>query len=93
MPKISDFDPYKILKAPISTEKVVRMINEENKLAFFVDRRANKKEIKRAVEEALDVKVEKVWTIITIDGRKKAYVKLSPEYRASDVAAKLGIIG
>jgi len=93
LPKISDFDPYKILKAPISTEKVVRMINEENKLAFFVDRRANKKEIKRAVEEALDVKVEKVWTIITIDGRKKAYVKLSPEYRASDVAAKLGIIG
>ncbi len=93
MPKISDFDPYKILKAPISTEKVVRMINEENKLAFFVDRRANKKEIKRAVEEALDVKVERVWTIITIDGRKKAYVKLSPEYRASDVAAKLGIIG
>ena len=93
MPKISDFDPYKVLKAPISTEKVVRMINEENKLAFFVDRRANKKEIKRAVEEALDVKVEKVWTIITIDGRKKAYVKLSPEYRASDVAAKLGIIG
>jgi len=93
LPKISDFDPYKILKAPISTEKVVRMINEENKLAFFVDRRANKKEIKRAVEEALDVKVERVWTIITIDGRKKAYVKLSPEYRASDVAAKLGIIG
>ncbi len=93
MPKISDFDPYKILKAPISTEKVVRMINEENKLAFFVDRRANKKEIKRAVEEALDVKVEKIWTIITIDGRKKAYVKLSPKYRASDVAAKLGIIG
>ncbi len=91
MPK--DFDPYRILKAPISTEKVVRMINEENKLAFFVDRRANKKEIKRAVEEALDVKVEKVWTIITIDGRKKAYVKLGPEYRASDIAAKLGVIG
>ncbi len=87
------FDPYRILKAPISTEKAVRMINDENKLAFYVDRRANKKEIKRAVEEALDVKVEKVWTIITIDGRKKAYVKLTPEYRASDIAAKLGVIG
>ncbi len=87
------FDPYRILKAPISTEKAVRIINEENKLAFYVDRRANKKEIKRAVEEALDVKVEKVWTIITVDGRKKAYVKLTPEYRASDIAAKLGVIG
>ncbi len=88
-----EFDPYRILKAPISTEKAVRMINEENKLAFYVDRRANKKEIKRAVEEALDVKVENVRTIITIDGRKKAYVKLTPEYRASDIAAKLGVIG
>ncbi len=87
------YDPYRILKAPISTEKAVRIINEENKLAFYVDRRANKKEIKRAVEEALDVKVERVWTIITIDGRKKAYVKLTPEYRASDIAAKLGVIG
>ncbi len=91
MPKI--FDPYRILRAPISTEKAIRMINEENKLAFYIDRRANKKEIKKAVEEALDAKVEKVWTIITIDGRKKAYVKLTPEYRASDIAAKLGVIG
>lgn len=87
------FDPFKILRAPVSTEKVIRMINEENKLAFFVDRKAGKKEIKRAVEEAFDVEVEKVWTMIAVDGRKKAYVKLTPEYRASDVAAKLGIIG
>ena len=64
MPDNRSFDPFRILKAPISTEKVVRMINEENKLAFFVDRRANKKEIKRAVEEALEVKVEKVWTCL-----------------------------
>lgn len=92
MPKL-DFNPFSILGAPISTEKVVRFINEENKLAFFVNRKANKREIKRAVEEAFNVKVEKVWTIITADGRKKAYVKLAPEYRASDVAAKLGIIG
>jgi large subunit ribosomal protein L23 len=87
------FDPFKILKAPISTEKVVRMINEENKLAFYVDIKASKSDIKRAVEEAFDVKVVSVRTLITPTGRKKAYVKLSPEFKASDVASKLGVIG
>lgn len=87
------FNPFKILKAPISTEKVVRMMNEENKLAFYVDIKATKAEIKRAIEEAFEVKVIDVKTLITPTGRKKAYVKLSPEFKASDVASKLGIIG
>ncbi|MEM3941541.1 MAG: 50S ribosomal protein L23, partial [Candidatus Bathyarchaeia archaeon] len=30
--------------------------------------------------------------VITPDGRKKAFVKLSPEFKATDVAIKLGII-
>ncbi|RDD54026.1 MAG: 50S ribosomal protein L23 [Candidatus Korarchaeota archaeon NZ13-K] len=87
------FNPFRVLKAPISTEKVVRMINEENKLAFYVDMRATKAEIKRAVEEAFEVKVVSVRTLITPTGRKKAYVKLSPEFKASDVASRLGVIG
>lgn len=87
------FNPFKILRAPISTEKTVRMINEENKLAFYVDLKATKSEIKRAVEEAFEVRVMSVRTMITPTGRKKAYVKLSPEFKASDVASKLGIIG
>lgn len=91
MPKM--FNPFRVLKAPISTEKVVRMINEENKLAFYVDMRATKAEIKRAVEEAFEVKVVSVRTLITPTGRKKAYVKLSPEFKASDVASRLGVIG
>ncbi len=86
------FDPYDVIISPVSTEKAVRLINEENKLTFYVNLRANKLEIKRAVEEILDVKVEKVWTFITPSGKKKAYVKLKPEYKASDVAPKLGIL-
>ena len=38
------------------------------------------------------VKVTKVNTIVTPEGKKKAYVKLSKETPAIDVATKLGLI-
>ncbi|RLI13174.1 50S ribosomal protein L23 [Candidatus Bathyarchaeota archaeon] len=74
------------------TEKTMRMVEEENKLVFVVDRRANKHMIRRAVEELFDVEVEKVWTLITPRGEKKAIVKLKPEYKAVDIAMRLGIL-
>jgi len=84
-------DPYKVILRPVVTEKAVAMIENENKLTFIVDRRANKGDIKRAVEEMFQVKVEKVNTLITMRGEKKAYVKLKPEYSASEVAARIGL--
>ena len=86
------FDPYAVIKYPVMTEKTMRMVEEENKLVFIVDRRANKRAIRRAVEELFDVEVEKVWTLITPRGEKKAIVKLRPEYKAADVAMRLGIL-
>ena len=68
-------DAFDVIKAPVVTEKTVRMI-EENKLVFYVDRRATKQDIKRAMKELFDVEVEKVNTLITPKGEKKAYVKL-----------------
>ncbi len=85
-------DPYKVLLYPLMTETSLRVLERENKLIFIVDRRATKKDVKRAVEELYEVKVEKVNVLITPDGRKKAFVKLHPEYSASDVAIKLGIL-
>ncbi len=84
-------DPYKVIIKPVVTEKAVAMIENENKLTFIVDRRATKGDIKRAVEAMFDVKVEKVNTLITMRGEKKAYVKLKPEYSASEVAARIGL--
>ena len=84
-------DPYKVIIKPVVTEKAVAMIENENKLTFVVDRRATKGDIKRAVEAMFDVKVEKVNTLITMRGEKKAYVKLKPEYSASEVAARIGL--
>ncbi|ACJ15552.1 LSU ribosomal protein L23P; (rpl23P) [Thermococcus onnurineus NA1] len=84
-------DPYKVIIRPVVTEKAVAMIENENKLTFIVDRRATKQDIKRAVEAMFDVKVEKVNTLITMRGEKKAYVKLKPEYSASEIAARIGL--
>jgi large subunit ribosomal protein L23 len=85
-------DPYKILLYPLVTEKTVGVIEKENKIVFIVDRRANKQQIKEAFEKLFGVKVEKVNTLITRDGKKKAYIKLKKEFKASDVAVKLGIL-
>ncbi len=85
-------DPLKVIKYPLVTEKAVRLMERENKLTFIVDRKATKKDIKEAVEKLFGVKVEKVNTLITPKGEKKAYVKLKKEYKAIDVATKLGVM-
>ena len=49
-----------VLKKPVLTEKSLTLQVEENKYTFDVDVRANKIEIKQAVEAMFDVKVERV---------------------------------
>ncbi|MBS7608005.1 MAG: 50S ribosomal protein L23 [Candidatus Bathyarchaeia archaeon] len=85
-------DPYEVILYPLMTESASLMVEKENKLVFIVNLKATKADVKRAVEQLYEVKVEKVNIMITPDGRKKAFVKLNPEYRASDVAIKLGIL-
>ena len=82
--------PEDIIIRLVLTEKSFRLMERENKLTFIVRREATKKDIKRAVESLYKVKVDKVNTLITIRGEKKAYVKLSPEHSAIDLASKLG---
>ena len=85
-------DPYKILKHPINTEKAVRLMESENKILFVVDMNANKEQIKKATEELFKVKVVKVNTLITSDGQKRAYIKLSPANPAMDIMTQIGLI-
>lgn len=85
-------NPQDVILYPIMTESTTRQIEEENRLAFIVNIRADKVDVKRAVEELYEVEVSKVNTLITPEGRKKAFVKLGPDYRAADVAIKLGIL-
>jgi large subunit ribosomal protein L23 len=68
------------------------MIEKENKIVFIVERKADKKQIKEAFEKLFEVKVDRINTLIDMEGNKKAFIRLKPESKAIDVAVKLGII-
>ena len=85
-------EPYDVILYPLMTEVASRMLETENKLIFMVSLKASKADIRRAVEDLYEVRVEKVNVLITSKGEKKAYVKLHPDYKAVDVAIKLGIL-
>lgn len=58
--------PYQILVRPIITEKALHGTDADNaQYTFEVDTRANKREIKWAVEAAYGVKVTNVNTVLT----------------------------
>ncbi len=76
---------------PVITEKSIMNIEAQNTLTFEVDRRLNKKEIKKQFENLFEAKVEKVRT--QIKGNKKyAYIKLKKDFPATDIATKLGML-
>ena len=81
-----------VISFPLMTESASLMVERDNKLIFIVNLKAGKSDIKKAVEELYEVKVAKISTLITPQGQKKAFVKLTPEFKASDVAIKLGIL-
>jgi large subunit ribosomal protein L23 len=88
---------YQVLKRPILTEKT-DFQRDDNQYVFEVDRRANKLQIKEAVEVVFDVEVMAVNTMImkpkrrrlgrkTITTRpawKRAVVTLAPGERIQD---------
>jgi len=85
-------DPYDVILYPVMTESASLMVENENKLVFIVNLKTCKTDVKGAIEELYEVEVEKVNILITPKGEKKAFVKLHPDYKASDVAIKLGIL-
>merc|ERR1712031_29286 len=85
-------DRYQILKYPLTTESAMKKIEENNTLVFIVDVRASKVQIKEAIKKMYDIETQKINTLIRPDGQKKAYVRLTQDYDALDVANKIGII-
>ena len=51
-----------IIIRPVVTEKTMNLL-ADNKYTFIVDKKANKTEIKNAIESIFNVKVEKVYTM------------------------------
>jgi large subunit ribosomal protein L23 len=85
-------DPYDVILYPLMTESSSLMVEKENKLVFMVNLRANKSDVKKAVERLYEVRVEGINVLITSTGEKKAFVKLHPDYKAADIAIRLGIL-
>jgi len=81
-----------IIKYPLSTEKTIRLMESDNTLIFIVDKKATKKEIKKAIEDMYNVKIKRVNTAIDTKNRKKAYIKFSDETPAIDLATQLGLM-
>jgi len=91
-PKTPKLDHYATLRFPLTTESAMTKIEDNNTLVFIVDRRVNKHQIKEAVRKMYDIKADQVNTVVRPDGAKKAYVRLTADYDALDVANKIGII-
>lgn len=92
VPKRSALDKFSIIKYPLTTESAMKKIEDNNTLVFIVNLKSNKRQIKDAVKSLFDIEVSKVNTLVRPDGEKKAYVKLSADFDALDVANKIGII-
>lgn len=81
-----------VLKQPVLTEKTLRLAGEENVYTFAVDKKANKHQVKAAVEDQFKVEVIGIRIIsqpgktkrrgamrrraVKLPGKKKALVKL-----------------
>lgn len=88
-PKLDD---HQVIKYPLTTESAMKMIEDDNTIVFIVDVRANKPKIKAAIAKMYDIQAAKVNTLVRPDGQKKAYVRLTNDHDALDVASKIGII-
>ena len=79
---------YDIIKRPIVTEKSNNLAATENQFTFEVDLKANKIQIKEAVERIFDVDVVRVTTMVMPLKRgrrgRKAYQR-SPAYKKAIV--------
>ncbi|GHE37875.1 MULTISPECIES: 50S ribosomal protein L23 [Sphingobacterium] len=85
-----------IIKKPILTEKASLLTEKLNRYSFKVDHRANKIQIKQAVEEMFGVTVLAVNTAVVAGKAKSRYTKAgfvsgrSPKYKKAIITVKDG---
>jgi len=66
---MQEIESYDIVKSMLRTEKGTQML-PYNKYLFIVDKKANKIEIKKAIEKIYSVKVDKINTV-NLKGKKR----------------------
>jgi large subunit ribosomal protein L23 len=68
-------NPYEVLRRPILTEKTGQQSDELHRYTFRVDVRANKLQIKEAVEHAFNVKVLAV-NVVNVRGKARRWGRI-----------------
>ena len=86
------FDRFSILLSPCTSERFYKKMEKDNTIIFYVNQKANKQQIKFAFKEAFGVKPQRVNTMNTVLGRKKAFIKLPKSNEASEIANKIGLL-
>jgi large subunit ribosomal protein L23 len=83
---------HDLIVRPLLTEKGTYLRERHNKVCFMVHPSANRREVKRAVEGALKVKVEKV-NILNVMGKLKRSGRFEgkrPDWKKAIVTLKAG---
>ena len=83
---------HDVLVRPLLTEKITAMRESGNKVGFVVRAEANRIQIKRAVESALKVRVERV-NILNVMGKTKRLGRFAgkkPDWKKAIVTLKEG---
>ncbi|MFQ6083417.1 MAG: 50S ribosomal protein L23 [Candidatus Aminicenantia bacterium] len=85
-------DKYQIIRRPLLTEKSTWLKEKNRELCFEVDVRANKLEIKKAVEELFKVKVERVRTQRAKGKKRRVGLRVGkkPDWKKAYVKLKEG---
>lgn len=84
--------PHDVLLRPLLTEKITAMRESGNKVGFVVRAEANRIQIKRAVESALKVRVERV-NVLNVMGKTKRLGRFAgkkPDWKKAIVTLKEG---
>ena len=85
-------NPYDVLIRPLLTEKITSIREVKNSVAFAVDNRATRIDIRRAVEKIFNVKVASV-NVMNVRGKNKRqgrYVGRRSDWRKALVTLKEG---
>ena len=83
---------FQVLRRPLITEKNTILQDAQNKYAFEVDARANKAQVKAAVERSFSVSVSDV-NVIMVKGKRKRFGRRftrRPSWKKAVVSLKAG---
>jgi large subunit ribosomal protein L23 len=84
--------PHDLIVRPILTEKLTDLRETQRKVALLVRVDANKVEIKKAAEQTLKVKIEKV-NVMNVLGKTRRIGRMSgkkPDWKKAIVTLKVG---